>query len=414
MSPDHRESASTTVRQVGADPKEPGSDLSRSTTRLDLEPEAQERLVHEVFRSGLIPGPRPEVPEQRAGMNGIRGFDDLVGRASRFHRRPAQVVRRPAEQGATVDLRRAVRHWAAAQIVERRELRPQTIVELARAILPAMTAVEGLPTSSPSRDTGDVAPRFDGSPRTEELPQICPYLATADGAWRSANPVRDHRCTAVAPPVPLALEKQRRLCLVAAHEDCATYLAAEAARGERGRRTVSARPIARMTPLILDQGRFDIRLPAFRADRPTGQAILVAVLAVAFVAILLARPTGGVGSAGPPPASTIPSVVAPSEPSSTAGGGGPSADPATPEPTPEPTTATEAPAATPVATSTPPPSTPAPTAAPTTSGETYRVKSGDTLVAIAARFGTTTRVLIRLNGIDDPSRLRVGQILKLP
>jgi LysM repeat protein len=51
---------------------------------------------------------------------------------------------------------------------------------------------------------------------------------------------------------------------------------------------------------------------------------------------------------------------------------------------------------------------------PSTSGATYKVRSGDTLSAIAARFGTTVRALVDLNGITDPSRLRVGQVLKLP
>lgn len=279
-----------------------------------------------------------------------------------------------------------------------------------------MTAVEGLPTSPPSRDSGDLAPQRDGPGRAGSIRQICPYLATADGAWRSANAVRDHRCTAVSPAVPLALEKQRRLCLVASHEDCATYLAAVAGHGGSGdRRSGTARPIARMTPVILDPGRFDVRLPAFRADRTSGQAVLVGVLAIAFVAILLARPSGGAGSVAPPPASEFAAFAsASSGPLETEAAGAPSADPTTPDPTPEATATTEAPTERPVATATPQPRTPAPTAAPSTSGETYRVKSGDTLVAIAARFGTTTRVLIQLNGIEDPSKLRVGQILKLP
>lgn len=277
-----------------------------------------------------------------------------------------------------------------------------------------MTAVEGLPTSPPSRDSGDLAPLRDGSDRAAGIREICPYLATADGAWRSAYAVRDHRCTAVAPAVPLALEKQRRLCLVASHEDCATYLAAESGHGgPRARRSGSARPIARMTPVILDPGRFDVRLPAFRADRTSGQAVLVGVLAIAFVAILLARPTGNAGSA-PPAASELAAVASPSGgPPSTATAGGPSAGPTTTEPT-SAATSTEAPSDGPVATATPPTRTPPPTSAPSTSGQTYRVRSGDTLVAIAARFGTTTRVLVQLNGIEDPSRLRVGQILKLP
>jgi LysM repeat protein len=268
-----------------------------------------------------------------------------------------------------------------------------------------MTAVEGLPKSRPSRDDAAGTPRIDG------LPVICPYLATADGSWRSANAVRDHRCTAVSPAVPLALEKQRRLCLDAAHEDCATYLAAEAARAAaRERYPAPSRPIARMTPLILDQTRFDVRLPALRADRVSGQAVLVAVLGVAFGALLLARPLGDAGASG----GAGPSAVASVEPSLAAPSGAPSVlpstEPSTPAPTAEATPTTEPTEA--PATTTPAPATPSPE--PSTSGETYRVRSGDTLVAIAARFGTTTRVLIELNGIEDPSKLRIGQILKLP
>ena len=48
------------------------------------------------------------------------------------------------------------------------------------------------------------------------------------------------------------------------------------------------------------------------------------------------------------------------------------------------------------------------------SAATYRVRSGDTLSAIAARFGTTVAVLRKLNDIEDPSLLRVGQLLRLP
>jgi len=45
---------------------------------------------------------------------------------------------------------------------------------------------------------------------------------------------------------------------------------------------------------------------------------------------------------------------------------------------------------------------------------TYKVKSGDTLSGIAAAHGTTWQVLAELNGITDPSKLRVGQVLQLP
>jgi LysM repeat protein len=42
------------------------------------------------------------------------------------------------------------------------------------------------------------------------------------------------------------------------------------------------------------------------------------------------------------------------------------------------------------------------------------VKPGDTLSAIAARFDTTIKELATLNGITNPSLIRVGQVLKLP
>jgi LysM repeat protein len=161
-----------------------------------------------------------------------------------------------------------------------------------------------------------------------------------------------------------------------------------------------------MTPVILDHGRFDLRLPAIRTDRGTGQAALVGVLGIALVAILLARPSGNAGafapdgspSAGATVAATEVAVAPTVEPSPEVSS---TAAPATPQPTPAPS---QAPAS----------AAPATSSEPATSGATYKVKSGDTLSAIAARFRTTTRVLVRLNGITDPSRLKVGQVLKLP
>ncbi len=46
-------------------------------------------------------------------------------------------------------------------------------------------------------------------------------------------------------------------------------------------------------------------------------------------------------------------------------------------------------------------------------GQTYVVQAGDTLSAIAARFRTTAFELARLNGIVDPSRIYVGQMLRV-
>jgi len=76
--------------------------------------------------------------------------------------------------------------------------------------------------------------------------------------------------------------------------------------------------------------------------------------------------------------------------------------PATPAPsTPAPTTP---------APSTPAPSTPAPNASGTSS---YTVVARDTLSGIAARFGTTSRTLMSLNGLTDANRIRIGQVLTI-
>lgn len=82
-------------------------------------------------------------------------------------------------------------------------------------------------------------------------------------------------------------------------------------------------------------------------------------------------------------------------------------------PTPTPTRA-PTPAATPVVTPTPEP-TRTPTATPQTpsTATTYTVKSGDTLSAIAERFGTTMKKLMRLNNIANSNQIRIGQVLKL-
>lgn len=59
-----------------------------------------------------------------------------------------------------------------------------------------------------------------------------------------------------------------------------------------------------------------------------------------------------------------------------------------------------------------PPACPTPTPPP---GQTlYVVQPGDTLGDIAFRFGTTVPVLLRLNRLDDPDVLAVGQELLVP
>lgn len=253
------------------------------------------------------------------------------------------------------------------------------------------------------------------SPTAPPTHAVCPYLLAPDGRWRSASPARDHRCTAVVPGAILAAEKQRRLCLVSEHRDCATYRVATGAGTTEGRppgeAARAARParrdLVRTAPLVMDHGRFPVSVQALVRERGFGQGALLALMAVAFAAILFARLTSGDGgdSGGVLAELGTPGARASATPTSS---------PA-PAVTPAPVRTLVPPAAEPTAAPTAVPTStvtaaPIATAAPTT----YKVRRGDTLSGIAAEFGTTVKTLSEINGIDDPSRLRVGQVLKLP
>jgi LysM repeat protein len=239
-------------------------------------------------------------------------------------------------------------------------------------------------------------PLVSDDPAVDRLARICPYLAAADGAWRSASVAREHRCGAVTPAAPLAAEKQRRLCLTDQHATCATFEAARAARPLGPERTTTLpRPLARTTPVVLDHGRIAIAVPTMRTDRTTGQAILILLMALAFVAIVLAKVSGGsapavVGRASASPRATAGTTVDPSVVASVPATGGP------------------------VTSSSPSTATGGSTSPSAPAGQTYKVKAGDTLIGIAAKFGTTPRAISLLNGITNPSSLKIGQTLKIP
>ena len=57
--------------------------------------------------------------------------------------------------------------------------------------------------------------------------------------------------------------------------------------------------------------------------------------------------------------------------------------------------------------SAPPPPPPTPTI-------TYTVKAGDTLTAIALKYGTTVAAIVAANNIANPNLISVGQVLKIP
>ena len=242
---------------------------------------------------------------------------------------------------------------------------------------------------------------------------VCPYLLAADSAWRSSSVSRDHRCHAVAPAAALTADKQRRLCLVSKHVGCATYVAATRVLEEVG--TVEERPLHRSVtktaPLVLDRGRLPFAVPAL-PDR-AGQGGLVALMVVAFGALAVTRLGGGgpglVPAAGVDGASPTAAAVVPATPGATILPASPDVPTRTLVPSNvDPTTA---PSPTPAATATP---SPEPTASPSPVPTTSIVQTGDTLSGIAGAHGTTWQVLAELNKIENPRRLRVGQVLKLP
>ncbi len=50
----------------------------------------------------------------------------------------------------------------------------------------------------------------------------------------------------------------------------------------------------------------------------------------------------------------------------------------------------------------------------TASGRTYVVKPGDSVYRIASRFAVDQKALMKLNGISDPKKLKLGMTLKIP
>ncbi|MEM6821688.1 MAG: LysM peptidoglycan-binding domain-containing protein [Verrucomicrobiota bacterium] len=63
---------------------------------------------------------------------------------------------------------------------------------------------------------------------------------------------------------------------------------------------------------------------------------------------------------------------------------------------------------------TPAPKVPAPRAEVVSANSRYQVAKGDTLWRIAKKFNTTPDQLVKLNGLKDPSKLKVGEVLTVP
>jgi hypothetical protein len=247
----------------------------------------------------------------------------------------------------------------------------------------------------------DAAPDRGPRARPDHLPRdvvaaTCPYLMSSGGSWRMAAASRDHRCAALDPPAPQTIDKQRRHCLTPDHVECPIFRAARTARatalaGGSDPALIEAadrrrRPIARTAPIVLEAPRLvdgAVRIPL---ERGPGQLALVALMILAFAIVAFARLSAGSGPTGSPGLDASQVAVA------------------SHAPTPAPTPTTSAP--------------PGPSALPSSSPvpsfrTTYKVKKGDTLLAIGHHFGTTAAKIKTLNGLTS-STLKIGQVLKIP
>ena len=216
---------------------------------------------------------------------------------------------------------------------------------------------------------------------------VCPFLVSAAGPWRSAEPARDHRCTRRTHDTRLDLDHQRRYCLGSGGPGCPRYVTARAP----GR-------LVSMLPVVLDRGPLGATLERGALRRLAAPASVV-IVGAALGAFLLAR-----GPGAPGPASSVGAAGATVGPST----------PPTSRTSSPPVTAAPSDASAPTPTPSPPSPPPASASPAPLGGSTYTVRPGDTLSAIAKRFGTTTRALVELNGIANPSLIRAGQVLKLP
>jgi len=194
---------------------------------------------------------------------------------------------------------------------------------------------------------------------------------------------------------------QQRVCLSDAFARCDRYLEHSARVGDPRNRYSHGLTSTRL--VIPGEPAWAVAAASRRQIRRSqlaGLAAALAVLAAGGVAVVSGALPAGLallGSAAPSE-SPVPSVPFPS-----------STPTASPRPTAAPTATPPQPTASPTAIP-----TPTPTAAPTPPPRTYVVVKGDTLGAIAARFGTTPNAIAAANGISNPNEINPGQVLVIP
>lgn len=140
-------------------------------------------------------------------------------------------------------------------------------------------------------------------------------------------------------------------------------------------------------------------------------ALVAGICALLLLALLLSGCTRPKPVASQTPSATVPPATAEPSPEATQSLGTP---PATPAEGVTPSVQESA-----VPTSVPPVETPEPTVVPTEPPtepgvSAYTIQAGDTLYSLAARFGTTAEEIAALNGISLNAVLYVGQVLQIP
>jgi LysM repeat protein len=230
----------------------------------------------------------------------------------------------------------------------------------------------------------------------------CPLLALgADHRTVLDSPDRGHRCHAEAVPSVVERSYQQRVCLSDAFARCDRYLEHSARVGDPRNRYSHGLTSTRL--VIPGEPAWAVAAASRRQIRRSqlaGLAAALAVLAAGGVAVVSGALPAGLALLGAAAPSETP---VPSVPSTS------STPTASPTPTAAPTATPPQPTASPTAIP-----TPTPTAAQTPPPRTYVVVQGDTLGAIAARFGTTANAIAAANRISNPNEINPGQVLVIP
>lgn len=254
--------------------------------------------------------------------------------------------------------------------------------------MPRQVVASKEPTSDPETDAGrlSVDPASSGSPPAEWLQQVCPYLLSEDGTWRSTQPDPGHRCMAQDPPGELPPMFQERFCLSDRHVRCEWFKAAQttpAAVATETGAAVGSMATAEVRPATTSGGG---------SRGPTRPLLIGAALVGGFLVLVLIALIFGSGDGSDPDASPRATQAA---------GAGATAPPGpTPGPTADPTV------------------TLAPTEAPQPARILieYEVQPDERLVLIAEKFGIRRQAIFRANeGMEDASpSVETGQTILVP